>query len=322
MSIVAITDYIENPDIEIGVLGNYLSDKLSSDTKYIMVWHQKIDKSFVDNLPNLKGVVRYGVGYDQIDIQYCRNRNIVVCNTPDYGTDEVSDTALAMIMNISRGISRYDSFSRTYSDTWQENTIKSIKRNSDIKLGVIGAGRIGSSVILKANALKFQTLFYDPYVVRGHEKMLNSIRLESLKELLKECDIISIHCPLNSETKAMVDEEFISMMKDGASLVNTARGEIISNIDIFYKALEENKLSNVSLDVLPEEPPKNSLLINEWRSRTSWLDGRFIVNPHTAYYSDKSFKEMRYKAASNILRMIEGKIPFNRVDIDTFKPNQ
>ena len=311
---VFITDYIESPDIEFDVLGNYLSNKISKEIEYIIVWHQKVDKKFIDNLPNLKGIVRYGVGYDQIDIDYCRKKNIVVCNTPDYGTDEVSDTALAMIMNITRGISRYDYFSRSYFDTWQENTIKSIKRNNEIKLGVIGAGRIGGSLILKANALRFQTFFYDPYVVRGHEKMLNSTRLESLKEILNACDIISINCPLNSETKAMVDDEFISLMKDGASLVNTARGGIISNVDVFYKALKEDKMSNVSLDVLPEEPPKKSLLLDAWRGKAPWLDGRFIINPHTAYYSDKSFLEMRFKAASNILRMIQGKSPYNRVD--------
>jgi C-terminal binding protein len=314
---VFITDYIESPDIEFDVLGNYLSGNLSKEIEYIIVWHQKVDKNFIDNLPNLKGIVRYGVGYDQIDIDYCRKRNIVVCNTPDYGTDEVSDTALAMIMNITRGISRYDYFSRSYFDTWQENTIKSIKRNKDVKLGVIGAGRIGGSLILKANALRFQTFFYDPYVARGHEKMLNSSRLESLKEMLNECDIISINCPLTSETVGLVNDDFISNMKDGASIINTARGRIISNVDIFYKALKEHKLSNVSLDVLPEEPPRKSILIDAWRGKAPWLDGRFIINPHTAYYSDKSFFEMRFKAASNILRMIEGKSPYNRVDIDS-----
>ena len=311
---VFITDYIESPDIEFDVLGNYLSNKISKEIEYIIVWHQKVDKNFIDNLPNLKGIVRYGVGYENIDLNYCSKKNIMVCNTPDYGTDEVSDTALAMIMNITRGISRYDYFSRSYFDTWQENTIKSIKKTKDIKLGIIGAGRIGGSLILKANALRFQTFFYDPYVVRGHEKMLNSTRLESLKEILNECDIISINCPLSSETKAMVDDEFISMMKDGASLVNTARGGIISNVDVFYKALKEDKMSNVSLDVLPEEPPKKSLLLDAWRGKAPWLDGRFIINPHTAYYSDKSFLEMRFKAASNILRMIQGKSPYNRVD--------
>tara|TARA_B100000787_G_C16198973_1_gene303233 strand:- start:7942 stop:8898 length:957 start_codon:yes stop_codon:yes gene_type:complete len=317
MSKVYITDYIESPDIEFDVLGNYLSNNLSREIEYIIVWHQKVDKYFIDNLPNLKGIVRYGVGYDQIDVDYCRKRNIVVCNTPDYGTDEVSDTALAMIMNITRGISRYNYFSRSYFDTWQENTIKSIKRNKDVKLGVIGAGRIGGSLILKANALRFQTFFYDPYVARGYEKMLNSIRLESIKEMLKECDIISINCPLTSETEGLVNDEFISNMKDGASIVNTARGGIISNVDVFYKALKEDKLSNVSLDVLPEEPPKKSILLDAWRDNENWLDGRFIINPHTAYYSDKSFYEMRFKAATNVLRMIKGKSPYNRVDIES-----
>lgn len=312
--IVYITDYIESPDIELEVLGKYLSDHLSEEIEYLLVWHQKIDKKFIDDLPNLKGIVRYGVGFDQIDIDYCRERNIVVCNTPDYGVDEVSDTALAMIMNISRGITRYDYFSKSYDESWQENTIRSIRRSSEIKLGVIGAGRIGGSLILKANALKFQTFFYDPYVVRGYEKLLDSVRRDSLKEMLNECDIISINCPLNSETSGMVNNEFLSMMKDGASLVNTARGGIIKDIDVLYEALKSGVISNIALDVLPNEPPEESLLLDAWRTNADWLDGRLIINPHTAYYSDKSFYEMRYKAACNVYRMIESKPPYNRVD--------
>ena len=311
---VFITDYIIKADIEKNILGDFLSEKRTKYIEYLLVWHQKIDKKIIDSFPNLKGIVRYGVGFENIDLNYCSKKNVIVCNTPDYGTDEVSDTALAMILNISRGVSRYDYLSRFYVDKWQENTINSIKRTNDIKLGIIGAGRIGGSLILKANSLRFQTFFYDPYVARGYEKIINSNRKESLKELLNQCDIVSINCPLTSKTEGMVNDEFISNMKEGASLVNTARGGIISNIDVFYKALKEKKLSNVSLDVLPEEPPKKSLLLDAWRDKEIWLDGRFIINPHTAYYSDKSFIEMRSKATNNILRMIKGELPFNRVN--------
>ncbi|KAG2737523.1 hypothetical protein P692DRAFT_20761552, partial [Suillus brevipes Sb2] len=253
-------------------------------------------------------------GYDAIDLEYAKSKNIFVCNTPDYGTEEVSDTAIAMIMNIARGITRYDYQCRAYTEGWQENTIKSIRRNSDYKVGIIGAGRIGGSILLKSKILRFQTYFYDPYVVRGHEKMLDTKRVESLEELLIECDIISVNCPLTNETSGMINDEFISKMKDGASLVNTARGGIISDVDIFYKPLKSGKLSNVALDVIPQEPPKESPMISAWRAKEEWLDGRFILNPHTAYYSDKAYLEMRNKAAYNAKRILEGEMPYNIVN--------
>ena len=150
---------------------------------------------------------------------------------------------------------------------------------------------------LKAKSLLFDTYFYDPYVVRGYEKMIGATRFESLEELLNKCDIVSINCPLSLETFGLVDEEFIGKMKVGSSLVNTARGGIIKNIDVLYPALKSGKLSNVALDVIPHEPPLDSKLLSAWRSREEWLDGRFMLNPHTAYYSDKAYFEMRKKSA-------------------------
>ena len=311
MTKVYITDYVNDPTIEREILGNNLAKAASKDVEVLLVWHQTVNTEFLDAFPNLKAVVRYGVGFDAIDLVEATKRGIVVCNTPDYGTEEVSDTAIAMIVNITRGVTRYDYACRNYTDDWQENVIPSIKRNSEIKLGVIGAGRIGASVLLKAKALRLQTGFYDPYVPRGHEKTLDSTRTNSLEELLKNSDIISIHCPLNEETEGLVNASFLSKMKHGASLVNTARGKIISTIDDFYEPLKNGHLSNVSLDVIPDEPPKPSKLIDAWRNREHWLGGRFILNPHTAYFSDTAYREMRQKAALNAKRVLEKKMPFN-----------
>tara|TARA_Y100000766_G_C18855409_1_gene580459 strand:+ start:190 stop:1140 length:951 start_codon:yes stop_codon:yes gene_type:complete len=311
---VYITDYVDNPTIEKKILENYLAKNIDhNNIEYLLVWHKLINESFLNKFPNLKGIVRYGVGYENIDLKVCKKRNIVVCNTPDYGTDEVSDTALAMIVSISRGIFRYDYFSRNYNNSWQENTIKSLKRGNEYTIGIIGAGRIGGSLILKLNAIGFKTCFYDPYKDRGYEKLLKSRRFDDLKDLLNESDIISLNCPQNDETKGMVDENFISNMKNGSSLINTARGGLISNIDIFLNPLKSNHISNLYLDVLPEEPPKKSVLISEWKQREQWLDGRLVINPHTAYFSGTSFNEMRSKAAKNILRMINGLQPFNKI---------
>ena len=316
MKKVFITDKVTDPYIEKEVLGDVISDTLHEGIEVLLVWHKQIPNEYIDKLPNLKALVRYGVGYDVFeDLEYIKQKGIYASNTPDYGTEEVSDTAIAMIMNIARGITRYDYQCRDYKDgSWQANTLKNIKRTSDYKLGVIGAGRIGGSVVLKANALRFQTYFYDPYLSSGTEKMLGAKRVETLDELLETCDILSINCPLNKETNAMIDENFIAKMKKGASIVNTARGAIVKDLDVFYEPLKSGQLNCVSLDVLPSEPPKDGLMINAWKAKETWLDGRFIINPHAAFYSDKAYFEMRQKAALNVKRVLDGKKPINIVN--------
>ena len=314
MKTVYITDYINNPTIENQILQQHLSPEIHEEIEVLLVWNQIVNKEYIDKLPKLKAIIRIGAGYDNVDVHYTKQKNIYVCNVPDYGVDEVSDTAIAMIMNIARGITRYDYLSHNFHDTWQENTIESIKRTNEYSLGVLGAGRIGSSVILKANALGFSTSFYDPYLPWGQEKVLHSTRTEELDVFLSSIDILSINCLLNEQTKGMIDEHFLSKMKKGSSLVNTARGGIIKDLDIIYDALKSEQLSNVAFDVLSSEPPKESKLINAWRDKESWLDGRVIINPHKAYYSTTAYIEMRQKAALNAKRVIEGKTPINIVN--------
>jgi C-terminal binding protein len=314
MSRVFITDYVTDPSIEREVLGDALTMTPSEDVEVLLVWHERIDENYVSRFPRLKGVVRYGVGYDSLDLDCLRGHDIVACNTPDYGTEEVADTAIAMIMNIARGVSRYDANCRSFDDgSWQENVIPEIRRTSDLTLGVIGAGRIGGSVILRANALRFDTVFFDPYKPRGHEKMLGARRVDSLEELLEQSDIVSIHVPLSGETRGMIDADFVAGMKPGSSIVNTARGAIVSEVDVFHDPLRSGHLESVALDVLPEEPPHDSRLIDAWRSRASWLDGRLIINPHTAFYSKQAYVEMRRKAAENAFRILQGETPFNLI---------
>ena len=169
----------------------------------------------------------------------------------------------------------------------------------------------GVSVIRKAKAIGFNLVFFDPYRDRGYEKMLGVDRVDTLDELLKISDVVSINTPLTNETRGMVDADFISKMKYGSFLINTARGEILANIDDFLEPIKSGKISGLALDVLPEEPPKNSGLIASWKSREKWLDGKVIINPHTSYYTEDSYAEMRKKASENAKRIIEGEVPFN-----------
>lgn len=311
---VYITDYIDDPYIEREVLGDALASEPHEDVEVLIVWHEHINPEYLGKFPKLKAVVRYGVGYDNLDLVATRERGIYACNTPDYGVDEVSDTAIAMIMAISRGVVRYDSLSRGYRDTWQENTMSEIRRGTEQVLGVLGAGRIGGSVLYKAKALGFRTMLCDPYKPSGHEKTFGAARVETVAKLLEQSDIVSVHVPLSEETHGMIDEKFVAKMKPGSALVNTARGKLVEDLEIFYEPLKSGKLSYVYLDVLPDEPPGDGRLIDAWRAREDWLDGRFLINPHSAYYSDKAYYEMRQKAALNAKRVLEGKSPVNIVN--------
>jgi lactate dehydrogenase-like 2-hydroxyacid dehydrogenase len=308
-----ITDYIQDPDVETRVLGSPLEFRDRHKVQALLVWHEKINDEYIAQFNSLKGVVRYGVGYDNIDLEVLERREIIFCNTPDYGVDEVSDTAVGMILNISRGISLYDRKSRLLTgQRWQEERISSLTRNSDQIIGVIGAGRIGGSVCRKLKAIGFQVVFHDPYVCSGHEKMLGVGRVGSLAELLSISDQVTIHTPLTGETRAMVDDKFVSLMKNGSSLVNTARGEIIASLDVIEQGLKSGQLGNVALDVLPEEPPQFAhSLIRSWQDDESWLSGRLIINPHSAFFSQRAFREMRENAALNVKRILDGQEPLN-----------
>lgn len=310
MGKVYITDYIVDPSIERGILGDSLVQMPSSDVEALLVWHQKIDEAYIQQFPKLRAVIRYGVGYDGLDLVALKAKNIMACNTPDYGTAEVGDTALAMILNACRGISYYDFSAKRFTDgTWQENVIGSLKRVSELTVGVVGAGRIGSSLIRKLEAIGFKTAFYDPYREDGYEKIFsNSRRCDSLEELLAISDLVSMHTPLNEKTKGMINPQFLAAMKPGATLVNTSRGGIVASLDDLVPFLKSGHLHSVALDVIPSEPPdENSELIKIWKGGSTEFSARIVINPHTAYYSQQAFIEMRTKAAENARRALEGK---------------
>tara|TARA_Y100000590_G_scaffold277225_1_gene311227 strand:+ start:24 stop:1004 length:981 start_codon:yes stop_codon:yes gene_type:complete len=310
---VWITDYFNEASLEKSILGDVVSFEPHEDIEVIIVWHKKVDKKLIDSFPKLKGIVRYGVGYDNVDFNYAIKKSIPVCNNPDYGVEEVADTAMAMIMSVSRGINEYNYNAKFLSDSWKKNTLSRIERISNLNLGLIGIGRIGGNVAIKSNAMNFNVHFYDPYVPQGFDKLFNSKRHDSLESLLKVCDIISIHCPLTNETEGMINKEFINLMKDHSSLVNVSRGKIINNLDDFYQPLKSNKISCLYLDVTPEEPPKGAL-IDSWKNQEKWLGDRLIINPHSAYYSKTSYDELRLNAAKMAKLIIENKKLINVIN--------
>lgn len=324
---VGVTDYVKPPfDVESSALpsgwrvrGLELASGCPDDSERmkdlaaILVWHADVSRAFVEQLRTCEIIVRYGVGYDNVDLAAVSEAGIAFSNTPDYGTEEVADTTAAMILNHVRRVTEYDEKARHFTKGWQENTLSPLVRTSRRTLGIIGMGRIGTSVVRRMRPFGFRVLGYDPYVPSGHEKALGYDRAQSLYELLSESDVVSLHCPANEETRGIVNEEFVQAMRPGAILVNTARGSLIDSLDPVYKGLQEGHLSAVGLDVLPNEPPEKHPLIEAWKSGDSWLLGRLTVTPHTAYYSESAWYEMRYKAAETVRLFFERGVVRNRV---------
>ena len=324
---IVITDYIEQPDIEYEVLGNDVDiiclcennekefSDIIEDADILMAWHAEITKYTINRLKKCKAIMRIGSGYDNVDIVFAREQGIPVTNVPDYGTHEVADTTCSMILALARGLSMYNHLSKHYVSGWQENFIPELKRMGNHNLGIIGMGRIGTAVGLRMKAFNIDIAFYDPYVVEGYEKSLGVKRLSSLIDLLSFASIISINTPLNEETINMVNQDFINKMNPGSILINTARGKIVESLSVIYEALDIGKLAGVGLDVLPVEPPSNNeLLIKVWKNPDNPLSSKIIITPHTAFYSETAWNEMRFKAAKNACDILSGSEPKNVIN--------
>ena len=312
---VAITDHIKEFSVEEKFLGNYFDNELSGKTTIILVWHEIINESFFKKYPSIRAVVRYGVGYDNIDIEYCKKNNIIVANTPDYGIDEVSDSAIAMILSLLRKINSLENLAKDDSNYWlgKELDLK-MKRLNKLSLGIIGLGRIGSSIANKFLPFSRNINFYDPYIPNGYEKIFGIKRYNSLSSLLEVSDIISVNTPLNNETKGMINKEFLNQMKKGSYLINLSRGPIVLNNDLILEKLLSNELEGYATDVWINEPPlENDELYMAWKKNNNSLRGRIIVNPHTAYYSEDALLESRSKACGTCLDIIKGNEINNRI---------
>jgi lactate dehydrogenase-like 2-hydroxyacid dehydrogenase len=323
--VIVVTDRIADPDVERKVLGNefeiYFLKSLSEakrtevllKTEAIIVWHEEIDIDFILKMPKCGMIMRYGAGFDNIDLIAAKQHNIVVCNTPDYGVDEVADTACTFILDAVRQIRGYENRLSEGDDLWGAPSDSPLKRTSEHKLGIVGMGRIGTSVARKMQAFGMSVAFYDPYVARGFEKSIDVERVEDLKSLQEFSTIISLHCPLTAETKGMVDSNFLAFLNPNTILINTARGGLVSNLDVLHEGLLSGKISFIGLDVLPVEPAViTEEPLRAWMNNKEFMS-RVSITPHIAYYSEEAYSEIRVKAAKNIERYFHGLEPINRL---------
>ncbi|MDH3858164.1 MAG: NAD(P)-binding domain-containing protein, partial [Gammaproteobacteria bacterium] len=257
---------------------------------------------------------RYGVGYDKIDIATLERRGIVFSNNPEYGPEDVADTAMAMLLSLQRRIPEHDTKARGYTDSWQENHLAPTLHSKNACVGIVGLGRIGTSLGLRLKPFGYRILAYDPYLSNGMFRALQVERADSLAELVERVDILSLHCPLTDETRGMMNEAMFALARPGLIFINTARGGLIDNLDGIESALRSGQIAAAGLDVLPSEPPAEHPLIIAWREHAEWLQGRLLITPHNAFYSNHSMAECRYNAAQTACLMLEKNVHRNAVN--------
>ena len=264
----------------------------------IMLYHNiAIGRSTIERLERCKLIVRCGVGYDNVDYVFARSRGISVANVPDYGTEEVADSAIGMLLALTRGINFYNVRMRETPDPWMYSTASKLFRLRGRTFGILGLGRIGCATALRAKALGMNTIFYDPYQQDGYDKALGIRRVESLDELLASSFVLSMHCPNTSETKNIINAEAIQKMQDGSYLINTARGAVV-DVRAIPDAIASGKLAGAAIDVLVDEPPaKDNPLLSAWRDPKHPAYTRLIINPHSAFYSEEGLADMRIKGS-------------------------
>ena len=321
--VVGITDHmIGAPDLEAEVLGDdveidffastdersFAPDRLAR-LDALMVWGARLGGKSIDHLARCRGVVRYGVGYEKIDLAALAKAGIPFANNPDYGTEEVADHAIAMILSLHRRLWEHDARARGYTSGWQVHSLKPLSRSNKATVGVVGVGRIGTAVVNRLKPFGFRIIGYDTGQPPGHGKAIGYERAESLDELFAQSDIVTFHCPANAATRGLLDPEGLSRLKPGAIVVNTARGELIEDLDALEAALRSGHLAAAAIDTLLEEPPGDHPLLTAWRNREDWLAGRLVITPHNAFYSDHAAVEMRRNAAKTVrLLLDEGKL--------------
>ncbi len=317
----------EGPAIERGILGKHVHIKncgvvKREDYKEVLEDLDAVitrpgtafSREMISHLKKAKVIVSIGVGYDHIDLEAAAEKNIPVCNVPDYGTEEVADTAVAMILAHHRKIFLFNHFATTKGMEWDWRIHAPIPRTRCTQAGTIGLGRIGTAVALRLKAIGFKIAFYDPYLARGIEKSLGLTRYHDMMKLVSESDVVSIHTPLTAETAEMVNGKFLSAMKPASILVNTARGGIFKNADVLFNYLKLRKQARIATDVWPDEPPVDHPLLRAWRKQEAWLGDRLIITPHSAFYSNESAKEIRAFAAEIIKTVFLGGKPYNLVN--------
>lgn len=312
---VYVPDYLTEIELEQKILGD-IADihplQLTSEQGFlphasradaILLYHDiNLTPASIGLMERCKGIVRCGVGYNNVDLGAAGSQGILVCNVPDYGTEDVADHALMSLLAIARRM--VDNHLAIVKGGWEPSIIFGAPRMRGRTLGILGCGRIGTAMALRAKPLGLNIVYYDPFARPGLDKALGITQVHSLESFLGQSDFVSLHCPLTKRTHHIINAQTLAWMKPGAFLVNTARGPVVDN-EALLVALDSGRIAGAALDVTDPEPPVSDRLRRH---------PKLLLSPHVAYYSDAGFIEMRSKGAEEARRILLGQPVRNLVN--------
>lgn len=254
----------------------------------LLVQYAPINGKVFAARPEIRIASRFGAGYDTINVLDAEQHGVWVANSPDYGVGEVATHALAMTLALLRNLLPYDRDIR--EGRWHYLSAGRLRRVSEMQLGILGMGRIGKRMAHLARNCFKGVLACDPYIIDGDFPAY--VERVDLTQLFERSDAVSLHVPLNGETAGMVNAALLGSMRPGSVLINTARGAVV-DLDDLLAALRAGPLGGAALDVLPVEPPP--------RDHPVLYHPRVMLSPHAAFFSEEAERELRRKAAQNLV---------------------
>jgi D-3-phosphoglycerate dehydrogenase len=314
---VVVTDYIEdNLDWEAEKLGAEGIDfeacqlkfrpaeevlEKTADADVVVVNMVKMDENIISRLENCKVIIRHGVGYDNVDVDACTKHGIIFAYQPSYCMEDVAEHAMMLILACARKLleGRKILQESVERGEWDFSELPPIHRMEGKTLGVVGTGRIGSIVCKRMKGFGFNVIACDPYL-SDEQRAAIGVYFVDLEPLLSDSDFVSIHTPLNDETKDIVNAETLGLMKPTAYLINTARGPLV-DVDALAEALQNKKIAGAAIDVYGLEPPPPSFPL-------LGMDN-VILTPHMAWASEEAGQEIRERIVEDILLHARGKPP-------------
>jgi D-3-phosphoglycerate dehydrogenase / 2-oxoglutarate reductase len=258
----------------------------------------KLDENILSHCSNLKAISRHGVGYDNVDLNYIKKKNISLLITATANAVAVAEHVISMFLTLSKSTKIYDQEVRDGKFKSNANKIQTFEMfNKNILIA--GFGRIGKKLISRCISFDTNVYVYDPYVDENTINKYGGKKVNSINDALKIADYISLHMPLTNETKNLIDYSVLKEMKSNSIIVNTARGGIINEIDL-NKALNEGLIFGAGLDVFSKEPIENNnpLLKNK----------KIILSPHSATFTDECTSRMGIETTKNIIDFFNNKL--------------
>ncbi len=272
-----------------------------ADADALIVLYAPITRRVLESLPRVKCIVRTGIGVNNFDLDACRDLGVCAANVPDYCVEEVSNHALAMLLALARRMPHHHN--SILRGEWNVNAFRPMPALRDMTLGLVGFGKLARALAKKAQAFGFRLIAFDPLAADSLFAECAVTRAD-LDTLLAESDAVSLHCPLLPETTHLIDREAFGKMKDGAILVNTARGPVVNESDL-ADALKSGKLAGAGLDTFEKEPLPMDSPLRELSN--------VMLSSHAAWVSEKAMEMLQTKAAEAARDFLQGKRPLSAV---------